>query len=76
MTQREALSWLKQVGGTVFHNAQSIDIEDAWIAVVNTPAGNGTNSKIIVAFGESIRTATHAAEEQWNQVWSLLSDLH
>lgn len=76
MTEAEALTWLKQVGGVAYHNQRDADGENAWVAVVRTPTANGKNSKIIMAFGESLELATEAAEEQWHQLWTGLSQVH
>jgi len=76
VTHREALRWLDQVGGLVFPNQDACDRDETWVAVVSTPPAQGNNGKIIVAFGGSIRMAADAAEEQWQNVWRSLSDLH
>lgn len=74
--EQEALRWLKQVDGTVYHNRNQADDENAFVAVVRTPSANGSVGKIILAFGESIQEAAGAAEEQWNSLWSNLSSSH
>ncbi len=76
MTSNEALSWLKQVEGTVFHNKYQAEDENAWVAVVRTPGINGQNGKIILAFGETLEIATSAAEREWQQVWERISRVH
>ena len=75
-TEQAALRWLKQVEGTVYHNRNDADGENAWVAVVRTPAANGRTGKIILAFGESIQEAAGAAESEWNALWSSLSVQH
>ena len=74
--EQEALRWLKQVDGTVYHNRNDADGENAWVAVVRTPSANGKVGKIILAFGESIQEAAGAAEEEWNTLWSSISVKH
>jgi hypothetical protein len=75
-SEQDALHWLKQVNGTVYHNRQDDSGDNAWVAVVRTPAANGNVGKIILAFGESIQDAAGAAEEEWNALWSGLSATH
>ncbi|MCP4039770.1 MAG: hypothetical protein GY733_22695 [bacterium] len=75
-SEQEALRWLKQVEGTVYHNRNGADEDNAWVAVVRTPASNGKAGKIILAFGESIQEAAGAAEEEWNTLWANLSASH
>ncbi|MFT5444813.1 MAG: hypothetical protein ACI8W3_003872, partial [Myxococcota bacterium] len=36
-SEQAALRWLKQVDGTVYHNRNDADGENAWVAVVRTP---------------------------------------
>ncbi len=76
MSEQDALRWLKQVDGTVYHNRQDNSGENAWVAVVRTPGANGKVGKIILAFGESIQEAAGAAEEEWNTLWSGISATH
>ncbi|MDP6979759.1 MAG: hypothetical protein QF570_14325 [Myxococcota bacterium] len=75
-TEQDALRWLRQVEGTVYHNRNDADGENAWVAVVHTPPANGRTGKIILAFGESIQEAATAAEEEWTSVWSSMSATH
>lgn len=75
-SEQDALRWLKQVDGTVYHNRNGTDSDNAWVAVVRTPAANGKTGKIILAFGESIQEAAGAAESEWNTLWSSLSAQH
>lgn len=75
-SERAALRWLRQVDGTVYHNRNGADGENAWVAVVRTPSANGKVGKIILAFGESIQEAAGAAEEEWNALWSRISAEH
>jgi hypothetical protein len=74
--EQDALRWLKQVDGTVYHNRNDADGDNAWVAVVHTPAANGKTGKIILAFGESIQEAAGAAESEWNTLWWGLSAQH
>lgn len=75
-SEQAALRWLKQVDATVYHNRNQADDENAFVAVVETPAANGRVGKIILAFGESIHEAANAAETQWNSLWRGLSSRH
>jgi len=75
MTEEQAQAWLKQVKGNVYRNSRPYE-DDAWVAVVRTPAVSGNVGKIIVAFGESLVSATGAAEEQWQEIWGRISSLH
>jgi hypothetical protein len=76
MSQVEAQDWIDQVGGVVYHNEESDEPENAWVAVVRTPGPGGQAGKIILAFGESPEDATGAAEEQWDEIWDGLSAIH
>ena len=76
MTREEALCWLEQVGGTIFHNPKKPDTESAWVAVVRTPRSGSRAGKIIMAFGETLECAAIAAEDQWQEIWGGLSSQH
>ena len=76
MTSSEALAWLTQVDGTVFHNKHQTDHNNAWVAVVRTPTLNGRNGRIILAFGQSLEVAARAAEKEWQQMWQKISLVH
>ena len=69
MKQQQALCWLKQVDGTVFHNKKEPEGDNAWVAVVRTPSAPGRAGKIIMAFGETLETAAIAAESEWDKIW-------
>ncbi len=75
-SEQDALRWLKQVGGTAYHNRNDLDGKNAWVAVVRTPSAHGKVGKLILAFGESVHEAACAAEEEWNTLWSRLSVRH
>ncbi len=75
-SEHEALRWLRQVEGVVYHNRNDADGDNAWVAVVRTPAASGKTGKIILAFGESIQEAAGAAEEEWNALWTSMSATH
>ncbi len=75
-TEQDALRWLRQVEGTVYHNRNDADGDNAWVAVVRTPPANGKTGKLILAFGESVQEAAGAAEEEWNSLWSSMSATH
>ncbi|MCP4038714.1 MAG: hypothetical protein GY944_00300 [bacterium] len=75
-SEQDALRWLKQVDGTVYHNRNQADGDNAWVAVVRTPPAHGKAGKLILAFGESIQEAAGAAEEEWNALWSSISARH
>ena len=74
--EQEALRWLRQVDGTVYHNRNQADDENAYVAVVRTPGANGQVGKIILAFGETVQEAAGAAEQQWDSLWRELSSSH
>ena len=73
MTSEQALGWIKQVGGVVYHNKKADEPDNAWVAVVRTPGAVGQAGKLILAFGETLEEATGAAEAQWDTIWSDLS---
>lgn len=75
-SEQAALRWLKQVDGTVYHNRNQADDENAYVAVVRTPSANGQVGKIILAFGETVQEAAGAAEAQWESLWRELSSNH
>lgn len=75
-SEQAALRWLVQVDGVVYHNRNHGDDENAFVAVVNTPAAIGQVGKVILAFGETIQEAAGVAEEEWNNLWSTLSANH
>ncbi len=75
MTQNEALRWLKQVDGSIFHNSETA-CESAWVAVVRTPAPQGRRGKIILAFGETLSAAAGAAEQEWQTLWESFGSSH
>jgi hypothetical protein len=76
MDEQEALGWLKQVGGAAFRRKGKPKASTAWVAVVRTPPAGGRSGRIILAFGESLERATHAAEKEWEKQWATLSNLH
>ncbi len=73
MNHHEARAWIKQVGGVVYRNKSDEEAENAWVAVVRTPAAPWTSGKIILAFGQSMQDAACAAEAQWDEIWGSLS---
>ena len=75
-SEQAARRWLKQVDGTVYHNPNEMDGDNAWVAVVQTPPANGRLGKLILAFGESVQEAAGAAEAEWNTLWSTISLEH
>lgn len=76
MDEQQARSWLKQVGGAAFRRAGNPKPSTSWVAVVRTPPVRGQGGRIILAFGESLERATHAAEKAWQKRWSELSTIH
>lgn len=76
MNRNEAIDWLKQVQGTVYRNPREHEVEHAWVAMVRTPPAAGRSGKIILAFGDTLEGAAHAAEAQWQQIWSRISRTH
>ena len=63
------------MGAEIFFNDEE-DLENAWTAIVRTPPRPGEPEKVILAFGETMLAATNAAEEQWQQLWEILSRTH
>ena len=76
MTPEEALGWIKQVNGVIYHNKDEIDADNTWVAVVRTPSAGPKVGRIILAFGESLDAAAGAAEAQWDQIWDGLTSIH
>jgi hypothetical protein len=76
MTEEEALRWMRDVGGTLFHNKRQSGGENAWVAMVRTPQCEGRAGKIILAFGESLGAAAKAAASKWEELWVEISSLH
>ena len=76
MTPEEALEWIKQVDGVIYHNRHDDDVENAWVAVVRTPPAGAQAGRIILAFGETLESAAGAAEAQWDRIWSAISRVH
>jgi hypothetical protein len=69
MTPEQALSWLQQVGGALYHSRNAEPGPTAWVAVVRTPWLSGRPGKLIIALGSSMQEAAVAAEDQWQKVW-------
>jgi hypothetical protein len=69
VTQDQALSWLQQVGGALYHSRNAEPGNTAWVAVVRTPALGARRGKLIIALGSSMQEAACAAEEQWDRLW-------
>jgi hypothetical protein len=76
VTEEQAQKWLEQVEGAVYRNESPFDEHESWVAVVQTPQAGATQGQIIMAYGESIASATIAAEQQWNRLWGQLSSVH
>ena len=69
MTADQALSWLQQVGGELYHSRKAEPGNTAWVAVVRTPSMGGRRGKLIIALGSSMQEAASAAEDQWQRLW-------
>ena len=76
MTPEEALGWLRQVKGQLYHNKPHPSGNRAWVAVVRTPRNGTHNGKLIVALGPSMEEAAAAAENQWQALWHKMSQTH
>ena len=73
MTPEQALSWLQQVGGALYHSRHAEVGLAAWVAVVRTPWTGARRGKLIIALGSTMHEAAVAAEDQWQKVWHEVS---
>ena len=69
MTPDQALSWLQQVGGSLYHSRNAEPGNSAWVAVVRTPTTGARRGKLIIALGSTMQEAATAAEDQWQRLW-------
>ena len=69
MTQEQAILWLQQVGGALYHSPRSEGGQTTWVAVVRTPWTGARRGKLIIALGSSMQEAAAAAEDQWQKLW-------
>jgi hypothetical protein len=69
VTADQALSWLQQVGGELYHSRKAEPANTAWVAVVRTPSLGARRGKLIIALGSSMQEAASAAEDQWQRLW-------
>jgi hypothetical protein len=69
VTPDQALSWLQQVGGALYHSRNAEPANTAWVAVVRTPATGADRGKLIIALGSTMQEAASAAEDQWQRLW-------
>lgn len=69
MTPEQALSWLQQVGGALYHSRNAEPGPTAWVAVVRTPWTGARRGKLIIALGSTMQEAAVAAEDQWQKLW-------
>lgn len=69
MTQEQAISWLQQVGGSLYHTPNPTLGRSAWVAVVRTPWTGTRRGKLIIALGSTMHEAAVAAEDQWQKLW-------
>lgn len=76
MTQEEAVEWLTEVDGQLYKSSLVANKPESWVAVVHTPRNGTERAKLIIALGGTLQEATAAAESQWRQQWSLLSEVH
>jgi len=76
MTREEAVAWMRQVNGRLYHTPERDDKPKAWVAVVPVPAAGTNSGQLIIALGESPMEAAGAAEAQWQTQWDHLSTLH
>jgi hypothetical protein len=75
MTPEQALSWLQQVGGSLYHSRNAEPGHTAWVAVVSAPRSFGRRGKLIIALGSTMQEAAVAAEGQWQKLWQETSRL-
>ena len=76
MTNREAMNWLLEVDGRLYHTKKISKKPDSWVAVVRVPGVGNRTGKLIIALGGSAVEATAAAEEKWQTLWTDLSTIH
>jgi hypothetical protein len=76
MTNSEAMTWLREVNGRLYHTRKRPEKPEAWVAVVQIPGESVKTGKMIIALGKSAGEATSAAEETWQTLWSDLSNMH
>ncbi len=76
MTREQAVAWMQQVNGRLYHTPKRTEKPGAWVAVVQVPAAGTRSSGLIIALGGSPTEATRAAEQQWQTQWDDLSTLH
>lgn len=76
MTQEQAVSWLQQVGGALYHSRHAEEGRTAWVAVVRTPWTGARRGKLIIALGSTLQEATAAAADQWQKLWQDLGEMH
>lgn len=76
MTHDQAVTWIQQVNGRLYHTPKQPDKPDAWVAVVRVPPSGSRSGKLIIALGESLLEAADAAEEKWQTLWANLSTIH
>ncbi len=76
MTHDQAVAWIHQVNGRLYHTPKKTDRPDSWVAVVRVPASGARSGKLIIALGESMLEAADAAEEKWQTLWDDLSTIH
>jgi hypothetical protein len=76
MTNNDAMDWLLEVDGRLYHAKSESEKPDSWVAVVRVPAAGNRSGKLIIALGGSAGEATVAAEEKWQTLWKDLSTMH
>lgn len=76
MSEDEAREWIRQVRGSLYHNGQDPEGENAWVALVRAPAAAGRAGKLILAFGPTLTHAAEAAECEWQRLWQGFGPTH
>ena len=76
MTNSEAMNWLLEVDGRLYHTKKQSEKPDSWVAVVRLPGLGKRTGKLIIALGGNAVEATLAAEEKWKTLWKDLSTMH
>jgi len=76
MTNSEAMNWLLEVDGHLYHTNNQREKPKAWVAVVRVPGAGSRSGKLIIAMGESAAEATVAAEQKWQTLWDDISNIH
>ena len=77
LNSEEAIAWLRSVDGELYRtptgNATNLGV---WVAVVRTPAFEGSRAQLIIAVGDTALEAAEAAACQWRSAWDQVPQGH